>query len=178
MRILLAYFSFTGNTEKVGNLILNNFKRNRIDCDLFKIKPLLNLPYLLWLLLSFVPGLPFPLKNLKLLNLKFYDVIVLGTPKWTFNCPPVTSFIYFLKKMANPQKKLKIAVFLTYGGFREDIYLEKLERKLNKSGFSVIAVRKFKRADIQQNKIEEDAQRFCFEILNSLNPSNSYVSQP
>lgn len=169
-KVLLVYFSFTGNTEKVGNLIAGYLKQKGISCDVYKIEPLFNLPYFLWLLLSFIPSLSFPVKNLKILNLDVYDVIILGTPKWTFNCPPVTSFIRFLRKSRN-EIKSKFAIFLTYGGFGEDVYIEKLKAKL---GFNVIAVEKFKRSDIQRNDVKVDL--FCTKILNSIDPSNPYIS--
>lgn len=173
-KILLVYFSFTGNAEKVGNLITRYLARIGINCDVYKIEPLFNLPYFLWLLPSFVPSLPFPVKNLKNLNLGAYDVIILGTPKWTFNCPPVTSFIRFLRK-SREKIKSKFAIFLTYGGFREDVYLEKLKAKFEKFGFDVVAVEKFKRSDIQNENVKVDL--FCEKILNSLNPSNPHISQ-
>ncbi len=165
MKILLAYFSFTGNTEKVGNLILNFLKQKGINCALFTIEPVFKLPYLLWLFLSFVPGLPFPLKNLKLLKLYDYDVVILGTPKWTFNCPPATSFIRFVKKSG---RKFKIGIFLTYGGFKEDVYLERLKNKFVKDGYNVIAVQKFKRRDIQDGFVMDKVEEFCLKIIQSI----------
>ncbi len=173
-KILLVYFSFTGNTEKVGNLITRYFKQEGVNCDVYKIEPSFNLPYFLWFILSFIPSLPFPLKDLNSLNLDNYDVIILGTPKWTFNCPPVTSFISFLKK-ARGKIKAKFAIFLTYGGFKENIYLEKLKMKLEKFGFNVVVTEKFKRSDIRSDSVSIDL--FCSKILNSLDPSNPYVSQ-
>ncbi|CUT00852.1 flavodoxin family protein [Candidatus Kryptonium thompsonii] len=107
MKILLAYFSFTGNTEKVSKLILKCLQESGINCDIFKIEPILKLKYLPWLFLSFIPGLPFPVKNLKLLNLGNYDAIILGSPKWSLSCPPVTYFIRFFKK-----RKIKSQVFI------------------------------------------------------------------
>ncbi len=173
-KVLLVYYSFTGNTERVGNLIARYFKQKGINCDIYKIEPLFNLPYFLWLLLSFIPSLPFPLKNLNSLNFEDYNVIILGTPKWTFNCPPVTSFIRFLKRSGRKIKS-RFAIFLTYGGFKENIYLEKLKMKLERFGFNVAVTEKFKRSDIRSGLVSVDL--FCSKILNSLDPSNPYVSQ-
>ena len=122
MKILLAYFSFTGNTEKVSKLILKCLQESGINCDIFKIEPILKLKYLPWLFLSFIPGLPFPVKNLKLLNLGNYDAIILGSPKWSLSCPPVTYFIRFLKsERLKAKSSLRIFLFITYGGFGEDV---------------------------------------------------------
>lgn len=176
MKVLLAYFSFTGNTEKLSFDILKNLRENGVDCEVFKIEPSLNLKYPFWLFLSFIPSLPFPIKNLNSLNLDKYSAIVLGTPKWTFNCPPVTFFIKFLRRI-KVKSKVKVFLFLTYGGFREDIYIKKLKRKLEKLGFAVRAIEKFKRKEIQEGTANRRIQKFCSEILTSLNPSNSDTSK-
>lgn len=176
MKVLLAYFSFTGNTEKVAFEILKCLQANGIRCDVFKIEPLINLKYPFWLLLSFIPFLPFPVKNLNYLNLQNYDALILGSPKWTLNCPPITYFIRFLKRHKF-RNSLKIFLFLTYGGFREDIYLESLKNKLKKVGFNVPLVEKFKRREIQENRVVEEIQEFCSKILASINPSDSNISK-
>ncbi|MCS7229086.1 MAG: hypothetical protein NZ923_03505 [Candidatus Kryptonium sp.] len=177
MRVLLAYFSFTGNTEKVSLEILKHLQASGVKCDVFKIEPLINLKYPFWLFLSFVPSLPFPVKNLNSLNLKDYNALILGSPKWTFNCPPITYFIHFLKRLGFGNS-FKIFLFLTYGGFREDVYLKKLKIKLEKIGFDVPIVWKFKRRKIQEGKVDAEIQKFCSEILASINPSDSNISKP
>ncbi len=184
MRVLLIYFSRTGNTQKIADLIIERLHIEKIECEVFKIEPVFDLPYLLWLFLSFVPSLPFPVKNLKFLNLEKFDIVILGTPKWTFNCPPVTSFIYKLKKFSklaslNSKQSLpKIFTFLTYGGFREDVYLEKLMKKIKNFGFEIIAFEKFKRSEIQSGEFIWKVDRFCKLILKSINPSDLDISKP
>jgi len=182
LRILLVYFSRTGNTQKVANLIFERLRIEKIECEVFKIEPIFDLPYLLWLFLSFVPSLPFPVKSLKFLKLEKFDIVILGTPKWTFNCPPVTSFIYKLKKFSrslNTGKSLpKIFLFLTYGGFREEVYLKKLVRKIEDFGFEIVAFEKFKRSEIQNNDFLGKLDRFCNLILSSINPSDFDIAEP
>lgn len=179
MKTLLAYFSFTGNTEKVTEVILRCLRENGISCDVFRIEPVFKLKYLFWLFLSFVPGLPFPVKNLKSLDLKNYDALILGSPKWTFNCPPVTYFVRFLRsEKLKAKSPLQIFLFITYGGFQEDSYVRKLKEKLERSGFNVTVMGKFKRGEIRNGKAMEEINKFCFEVLRSLNPSHSDISKP
>ena len=178
MKILLAYFSFTGNTEKVSKLILKCLQESGINCDIFKIEPILKLKYLPWLFLSFIPGLPFPVKNLKLLNLGNYDAIILGSPKWSLSCPPVTYFIRFLKsERLKAKSSLRIYLFITYGGFGEDSYIQKLKKNLEECGFNVPIASKFKRSEIKDGKAIEGINKFCSEILLSLSPSHPNISK-
>lgn len=178
MKILLAYFSFTGNTEKVSEVILRYLRENEIKCEVFRIEPALKLRYPLWLFLSFIPNLPFPVKNLKSLEPGNYDAIILGSPKWTFNCPPVTRFIRFLKsKRLKSKSPSRIFLFITYGGFGEDSYIRKLKRDLERWGFDVPAISKFKRSEIKNGKAIEEINKFCSEVLLSLNPSHSNISK-
>ncbi len=179
MKILLTYFSFTGNTEKVSEAILRYLHGNEINCDVFRIEPVFKLSYPFWLLLSFIPGLPFPVKNLKSLDLENYDALILGSPKWTFNCPSVTYFVRFLKRERLKAKSpSKIFLFITYGGFREDSYIQKLKMDLEISGFSVPVVGKFKRSEIENGKAVEKINKFCFEVLLSLNPPHPNIPKP
>lgn len=176
MKVLLAYFSFTGNTEKVSKLIARCLHESKINYEIFRIEPALRLGYPLWLFLSFIPGLPFPVKNLKALDLKSYDAVILGSPKWTFNCPPVTYFIRFLKgEKLKAKSPSRIFLFITYGGFREDGYIQKLKKNLEKCGFNVPLVRKFKRSEVKNGKATEEINKFCFEILLWLNPSHTNI---
>ncbi len=167
----------------MADLILERFQAKKIECEVFKIEPIFDLPYPLWLLLSFVPSLPFPIKNLKSLNFEKFDLLILGTPKWTLNCPPVTSFIYKLGKFggfktSESGKNLpKISLFLTYGGFREDVYLKKLVQKIESFGFEVLAFEKFKRREIENSNVSEKVDEFFNFILKSINPSHPDASK-
>jgi flavodoxin len=169
MKILVAYFSYTGRTEKVASLICENFSKFKVEFDLVKIQPILNLPYIFWLLLSFVPKLPFPLKKFKLNNV--YDIIVLGTPKWTLNCPPVTSFVNFLRSNFKDAKKPKVAFYITYGGFKEDAFIEKFLKIFKANGFDVVEFDKFKRRDIDEGRVLERIENFVRKIFMHLNQS-------
>ncbi len=169
MKILVAYFSYTGRTEKIANLICESFSKFKLEFDIVKIQPILNLPYLFWLLFSFFPRLSFPLKKFRLNGI--YDIIVLGSPKWTLNCPPVMSFINFLKSNFKDVKKPKIAFYITYGGFKEDAFLEKFLKIFKANNFEVVEFDKFKRRDIDEGRIFERVEIFANKILMHLNQS-------
>jgi len=109
------------------------------------------------------------LKKFKLSSV--YDIIVLGTPKWTFNCPPVISFVNFLKSNFKDAKKPKVAFYITYGGFKEDAFIEKLLKIFKANGFEVVEFDKFKRRDIDEGKVFERVEVFVNKILMHLNQS-------
>ncbi len=125
MKIAIAYFSWTGNTKAVARKIteLLNKKHEVIPSE---IKPFRDLPYPLWLLLSFIPESKVGISGYEIND---PDVLFLGTPKWTLSCPPVNSFIERIKWRG------PVFLFITCGGFDEIRYAKHLEDKLKKRGF-------------------------------------------
>lgn len=111
------YFSYTGTCERIAKFLGTN-----LNLPVKKIKPP-ELPYLAWLALSFIPGLPIPSKAL----LPQSENLILVFPKWTINCPPITYFYLFCKKRAVKLKKILLIV--SYGGFRGEPYARHYVRK-------------------------------------------------
>ncbi|MDI9646150.1 MAG: hypothetical protein QFX40_05590 [Archaeoglobales archaeon] len=107
MEVAVYYFTFTGNSKRVAEII-----GKALNCRIFEIRSF-KLPYIIWLLLSFIPLLEIPAKFEKVTK----DAIIICFPKWTFNCPPVT---YFMRRM----NAKKIGLVITYGGFDEKRYAE------------------------------------------------------
>lgn len=104
----LYFYTFTGNCRKIAEAVA---KKTGIKPREIKTY---NLPYIIWLMLSFIPYL-----GVKISAEEPDDSrIILCFPKWTLNCPPVTSFI---RKFARGRKILMI---ICYGGFDERRYAE------------------------------------------------------
>jgi predicted nucleotide-binding protein (sugar kinase/HSP70/actin superfamily) len=95
----------------------------------------------------------------------------LGTPKWTLNCPPVTSFVNFLRSNFKDAKKPKVAFYITYGGFKEDAFIEKFLKIFKANGFDVVEFDKFKRRDIDEGRVLERIENFVRKIFVHLNQS-------
>jgi len=141
----IIYFSWTGNTKKVVDTIVQTVS-SRYQLNLFPIEPRSNFPYLIWLLLSFLPGIgtriiPFSATA---------PVVILGMPKWTINCPPITML---LRK--GYLKGKTVFVIITYRGFDEKRYAECYKKKIDNASATVRSVLLVKRRKIQEGDFSD-----------------------
>ena len=128
MKTLISYFSASGETRKVAQLIATT-----IQGDLFEIEPLT--PYtdadLDWTNKmsrtsqemndkSFRP----PIKN-KVEKMEDYDTVIIGYPIWWFTAPTIINT--FIEE--NPLENKKIYLFCTSGGSSIDKSVKELQEK-------------------------------------------------
>jgi len=137
----VCYFSWRGATKKVAEQIAESLQEHRVR--IIQIRPFRNYPYIVWLLMSFIPG--FGVKSG--FDKPASGIMFLCLPKWTFNCPPIT---YFLKKVDLAGKIIFLAV--TYGGFDEKRYVESLKKSLEKKGAEVKDTILVKRRHLEENQ--------------------------
>jgi len=109
---LLVYFSYSGNTRKIVNIIKDN-----IDCDILELKP--KVPYSRDYQ-SVVDEYQNNENDKKVCELESYNVnldnynpIIIGTPVWWYSITPVIRA--FLKREDLTGKKVN--VFATNAGF-------------------------------------------------------------
>ena len=140
-KIDLVYFSRTGNTRRVAELIFDELKR-RFSVNLIEIKTRDYL-YIIWLFLSFIPNLGVKIDRVDVNS----RTIVLCMPKWTFNCPPVTSF---LNQVDLRNKNIHLVI--TYGGFDEKRYAKYYADKIKRLGAIVKDVLLVKRSKIHESR--------------------------
>lgn len=131
------FFSFTGNCRKIATWIAEHFEVETYEI----VAP--NLPYFIWLILSFIPYLEIKCK----VRPPMEDKIILCFPKWSLNCPPIT---YFLNNFAEERE---IYMIICYGGFDERRYAE-FYRK-----FALKRAKKSEYMLVRRRCIEEDAER-------------------
>ncbi|AGK61728.1 Flavodoxin [Archaeoglobus sulfaticallidus PM70-1] len=155
MKIDLIYFSWSGRTAKVFSYIEKFLKDRGYDVSKKEIKPLKGRSYAFWLILSFIPNLGVEIEDVRINS----DIIFLGSPKWTLNCPPVTEFI---KKYDLSGKE--IFIVLTYGGFDEERYLESLKQKIMEKGAAVRDTILLKRKIIDSGGFVEVVEPWLKEI--------------
>ena len=143
MDVDVIYFSWTGNTKRVAEIIFKELLKLGVRSHLAEIKPKRDYSYIIWLLLSFIPNV-----GVKIFEVKSTaNNIVLCMPKWTLNCPPVTAFL----KKAEIQNKM-IYLVITYGGFDEKRYAVSYKKKIEKFGGIVKDVLLIRRREIETNK--------------------------
>lgn len=158
MKVLIAFFSYTGNTRKVAESLARVLKR-KADVDLEEIQPTRCYPYFYWLILSFIPRIGVSIKPPKN-DPRRYDMIFLGLPKWTFSCPPINQYLREVHL-----KGKGVGIFITYGGFDERRYLKQMVKHLGKKGATVKATLLLKRDWIKEGKIEEHLRSFCSSLI-------------
>jgi hypothetical protein len=142
-RLLVAYFSYTGNTKRIAQALADRL-RNSYDVETLEIIPTRRRRYLLWLAYSFVPDSEVDIEGHET-ELSHYDVVLLGFPKWTFSCPPINRFIHRLGSLNKP----KFYLFMTCGGFDAQRFLDSFTRKLVSMGCNIVGSLTINRKQIQ-----------------------------
>lgn len=112
------------------------------------LEPRLDLPYPLWLALSFLPGSRFPIRG-NLPDPAAFDACLMALPKWTFSCPPVNSFLAAWGRRLPPT-----AVAITFGGWDEERYLAALQRRLRALGVPVLGGLAVKKKRIHHAEVQ------------------------
>jgi hypothetical protein len=142
MRIAVVWYSRTGTTARAARQAAALLQDAGHEAVELSIRPLAELPYPLWLALSFVPGSRFPLRE-PVPSVGSFGGCLLAVPKWTFSCPPVNGFL------ARCEKLPPTAVLVTCGGWDQDRYLAALERRLVRCGVTVLG-----RIAIKRRRVE------------------------
>jgi len=111
MKSLVVYYSYSGNTRLIAESIA---KAVNADIEELKPKKPLNasgVGYVVWglkQLMSQSKPKIFPLEH----NLNAYDLIIIGTPVWSYTvAPPIRTFISDNNNMSK-----KVALFCCHGG--------------------------------------------------------------
>ena len=144
MTVDIVYFSRTGNTRKVSEMLFKELSK-QAEVNLIEIKPKRNYPYVIWLFLSFIPNLGVGITCKDVAS----EIVFICMPKWTFNCPPITSFL----KCADLKGKT-VYVSITCGGFDEKRYAKSYIRKLEKKCDAVKDVLLVKRDQLEAGEGE------------------------
>jgi hypothetical protein len=126
MNIWLVHYSRTGASAQLADVAAEVLLTagHRVCRSAVIAQP--ELPYPLWLALSFIPHLPYPVA-VKPPTLAPLQGCVLVTPKWTLNCPPVAGFLKRWADRLPPTMPL-----VTCGGWDQERYLQVLERRLDR----------------------------------------------
>lgn len=154
MRILLPWFSRTGTTRRLAaeaRAVLEGLGHEVVEAP---IVPRCNLPYPLWLLLSFVPGSRVPVQG-ESPDPGAFDGCLLALPKWTWACPPVNGYLERVGSRLPPT-----ALLVTCGGWDQDRYLRALQGRLECMGISVRGGWVVKRRELEAETAGPRLERF------------------
>ena len=155
MKILIVYFTFTSNVQKLAEALHSEVERFG-DVDLVGIESWAPHGYWGWLARSFIPRWRTPIKE-TLTDLDRYDIVFLGFPKWTLSCPPLNEYI----KLMNFSRGKRIALFMSYGGFDQDRYLRGIVGRLTKKGARIVAVQAIKRSQTREATYPRAIRQLC-----------------
>lgn len=159
MRVLLAWCSRTGTTAAAAAHARGLLEERGHAVAEAPIAPRWDLPYPLWLLLSFIPGSRVPLapaaQGQGLPHPRDFDRCLLALPKWTFSCPPVNGYLARFAPCLPPT-----ALLVTCGGWDQDRYLRTLAHRLRAAGVEIIGVLALKRRRVEDGSAGEDLEPF------------------
>jgi len=153
--VCVVFYSRTGNTRRIAADIASLVA----SADVKVIRPRRERSYLGWLVLSLVPLSRVPIRPLRT-DLRDYDAVFLGAPKWSFSCPPVTEFL-----SQTTVADTTVGPFVTYGGFDERRYTRRLADRLRKMGAEVPATLRVNRAALGSRGYRAGVERFCDLVL-------------
>lgn len=153
--MVLTYYSRTGTTATVAGELADRFEAPTVQ----RIRPDRERRYWNWLARSFVPGSTVPIEGVET-DLRDADALVLGTPKWTLSCPPVTEFVERASLDGVPT-----GLFLTYGGFDERRYVDRLVERVAAAGADVVATLLVKRDRVGSPGYHEALDEFAAAVL-------------
>jgi len=108
MKILIAYYSKTGETEKVAEILKTEFEDRGHNVDMEKIKAVKEHSFWSWFLIRFFKG-ECEIEEPKIKNVSEYDCICIGSPNWTRLSLPMARYLKEIEGL----KYKKIGFFAT-----------------------------------------------------------------
>jgi len=154
-KILLVYYSRTGITKKIAEKIAS-----KLSCDIEAIKSVKNYLGPIGYLLA---GREATLKKSAKIeptikNPADYDLIILGTPIWSFNISsPIRTYL-----VENKEKTKNLAAFCTMGGSGDVRAFGEMEKI---SGQKPITTLSLLTKEVVENKVEEKIQEFTNNLI-------------
>jgi len=153
LRILIAYYSKTGNTETISNVIKEALE-SACEVDMLKIEmvkeysdrlPHLNPRIFFDTILNRKPRI----RSVR--DMTPYDLICVGAPNWYGRtAPPVNTFI---EKIINCEGKNAIA--FVSSGWGKKSYADDLRRRLEKRGLKVLRALSLTLKEISESQLRE-----------------------
>jgi flavodoxin len=154
MKTLIAFYSRTGTTKKVGEMIAQ-----KIGADVEEIKDTVNRKGAMGYIRSGRDAMKKRLTNLEPFgrNAAEYDLVVIGTPIWGWNVSaPVRTFLTEQK-----DKLKKVAFFCTMGGSGDKQAFAEMEKIIGQKPEATLALRT---VDVVKDNTSETLAKFLEEL--------------
>lgn len=157
-KILLLIYCKTEGCRQISNTIKNELEKEQFEVDLEEIKPKLELKEFEYSKLNKIELASKPV------DVKKYDLIVLGLNVWTLNINPVIET--YLKGIKNAKNK-KFALYLKC--VVQGNSARKVESIINMMQSTVIKKTNFQSIFDITPKMVFDAKRFSIDIVKTMN---------
>ena len=152
---VVVYYSRTGTTRRIAADAAAELAATAGSVSVDPIRPRRERSYPNWLARSFVPGSTVPIEPTRT-DLRDAPAVLLGSPKWTLSCPPVTEFLERAHLDGVPT-----GVFLTYGGSDERRDAEALVDRVEACGADVRATLLVERDRVGSEAYVAGLREFC-----------------
>lgn len=155
MKTLVVYYSRTGTTKKVGERIAE-----KLGADIEEIKDTINRMGVKGYLISGRDAMKKRLTKLEAVkfNPAEYDLVVVGTPIWSWNLSvPIRTYISEQKD----NFKDKVAFFCTMGGSGDKKAFSEMENIIGKKPEATLAL---KTVEVARSHFFKKVKEFCEKI--------------
>ena len=157
MKNAIVYYSFSGNTHRIAQVIADILKDKGEEAIPVRIRPLKEEKSFLAQCKEAFFGKKPDLYN-TLLDLGQFDRIILGSPVWAFKLTPAINT--YMDRCSSLEGKSAVC-FVTYGsGVGKDKAIEIMQKALEKKGARVTG-----KVSIQQAETRESAKKKLMEVL-------------
>lgn len=153
MKIIIVYFSQTGNTRKLAVKIYEILKSKNLDVDLFEIEDKEKCCFLKNCFNAIFEKI---VKIDKVPHIEKYDLIFIGTPIWAGKITPyIRSFLKDIEL-----KNKKVFLFTTYGsGFGKNLAMKEFIKLVEMKDGKIIGL-----IEVKGRKVEESIDNIKEEI--------------
>ncbi|MCM8818058.1 MAG: flavodoxin domain-containing protein [Candidatus Omnitrophica bacterium] len=153
MKIIIIYFSLTGNTKKVAEKIYKILKTKGIEVSSFRLPSGEKKSFLRQCFEALV-GKTYHIE--KTPQIENYNVVFIGSPVWAGKITPIVNS--FLKECNLSNKN--VFLFTTYGsGFAKSNAMKKFEEIVKEKGGNLIG-----KIEIQGKKVEQSEDKIKEEL--------------
>ncbi|NQU94759.1 MAG: NAD(P)H-dependent oxidoreductase [Candidatus Omnitrophica bacterium] len=144
MKSAVVYYSYSGNTHRVAQLIIDLLKNKGEEATPIRIRPLKEeTSFIMQCREAFLGKKPELYRTL--LDLKDFDRVIIGSPVWAFK--PAPAINSYLNECSSLEGKTAI-LFVTYGsGAGKDKALQVMKKGLEAKGARVQAMTSLQQAE-------------------------------
>ena len=145
MKILLVYYTYTGNTEKIA-LAIKDLIEKENTVDTVKVEPEKDLSHFsksTYSLFGRIPAVKNDIQN-------GYDYVVIGFPVWAFSPSAYFNSILDILKF----EKGNLILFCSCAGLLFERALKKAKKRAEKKGFTIVFTEAFKEGEDHTEKIK------------------------